>query len=239
MSKPAIFAHRGASGQFPENTMLAFEEALRSGVDGIELDVQLTKDGEVVIIHDEKVDRTTNGQGFVKDFTLAELEELDAGSWFSSKFAGQRLMTLDTVLAWMQEEGNHLRLNIELKNDQIQYVGLEEKVLSLIEDYDLQERIIISSFNPFSLQRVRMQNAEIEMGYLVLGTPENALWIAKEIGANAIHCEAPYALSAYGEAAKRAGYPLRIYTVNAEDEYKQLVEAGVEVIMTDFPERFK
>lgn len=239
MSKPAIFAHRGASGQFPENTMLAFEEALRSGVDGIELDVQLTKDGEVVIIHDEKVDRTTNGQGFVKDFTLAELEELDAGSWFSSKFAGQRLMTLDTVLAWMQEEGNHLRLNIELKNDQIQYVGLEEKVLSLIEDYDLQERIIISSFNPFSLQRVRMQNAEIEMGYLVLGTPENALWIAREIGANAIHCEAPYALSAYGEAAKRAGYPLRIYTVNAEDEYKQLVEAGVEVIMTDFPERFK
>ncbi|WPK13117.1 glycerophosphodiester phosphodiesterase [Lysinibacillus louembei] len=239
MSKPAIFAHRGASGQFPENTMLAFEEALRSGVDGIELDVQLTQDGEVVIIHDEKVDRTTNGQGFVKDFTLAELEELDAGSWFSSKFAGQRLMTLDTVLAWMQEEGNHLRLNIELKNDQIQYVGLEEKVLSLIEDYDLQERIIISSFNPFSLQRVRMQNAEIEMGYLVLGTPENALWIAREIGANAIHCEAPYALSAYGEAAKRAGYPLRIYTVNAEDEYKQLVEAGVEVIMTDFPERFK
>lgn len=239
MSKPAIFAHRGASGQFPENTMLAFEEALRSGVDGIELDVQLTKDGEVVIIHDEKVDRTTNGQGFVKDFTLAELEELDAGSWFSSKFAGQRLMILDTVLAWMQEKGNHLRLNIELKNDQIQYVGLEEKVLSLIEDYDLQERIIISSFNPFSLQRVRMQNAEIEMGYLVLGTPENALWIAREIGANAIHCEAPYALSAYGEAAKRAGYPLRIYTVNAEDEYKQLVEAGVEVIMTDFPERFK
>lgn len=239
MSKPAIFAHRGASGQFPENTMQAFEEALRSGVDGIELDVQLTKDGEVVIIHDEKVDRTTNGQGFVKDFTLAELEELDAGSWFSSKFAGQRLMTLDTVLAWMQEEGNHLRLNIELKNDQIQYVGLEEKVLSLIEDYDLQERIIISSFNPFSLQRVRMQNAEIEMGYLVLGKPENALWIAREIGANAIHCEAPYALSAYGEAAKRAGYPLRIYTVNAEDEYKQLVEAGVEVIMTDFPERFK
>lgn len=239
MSKPAIFAHRGASGQFPENTMLAFEEALRSGVDGIELDVQLTKDGEVVIIHDEKVDRTTNGQGFVKDFTLAELEELDAGSWFSSKFAGQRLMTLDTVLAWMQEEGNHLRLNIELKNDQIQYVGLEEKVLSLIEDYNLQERSIISSFNPFSLQRVRMQNAEIEMGYLVLGTPENALWIAREIGANAIHCEAPYALSAYGEAAKRAGYPLRIYTVNAEDEYKQLVEAGVEVIMTDFPERFK
>lgn len=239
MSKPAIFAHRGASGQFPENTMLAFEEALRSGVDGIELDVQLTKDGEVVIIHDEKVDRTTNGQGFVKDFTLAELEELDAGSWFSSKFAEQRLMTLDTVLAWMQEEGNHLRLNIELKNDQIQYIGLEEKVLSLVEDYNLQERIIISSFNPFSLQRVRMQNAEIEMGYLVLGTPENALWIAREIGANAIHCEAPYALSAYGEAAKRAGYPLRIYTVNAEDEYKQLVEAGVEVIMTDFPERFK
>lgn len=239
MSKPAIFAHRGASGQFPENTMLAFEEALRSGVDGIELDVQLTKDGEVVIIHDEKVDRTTNGQGFVKDFTLAELEELDAGSWFSSKFAEQRLMTLDTVLAWMQEEGNHLRLNIELKNDQIQYIGLEEKVLSLVEDYNLQERIIISSFNPFSLQRVRMQNEEIEIGYLVFGMPENALWIAREIGANAIHCEAPYALSAYGEAAKKAGYPLRIYTVNAEDEYKQLVEAGVEVIMTDFPERFK
>ncbi|WP_107839133.1 glycerophosphodiester phosphodiesterase [Metasolibacillus meyeri] len=238
MNKPAIFAHRGASGQFPENTMRAFEEALQSGVNGIELDVQLTKDGEVIIIHDEKIDRTTNGQGFVKNFTLAELETFDAGGWFSSKFEGERLVTLDKVLAWMQKEGNHLRLNIELKNDQIQYVGLEDKVLALINKYDLQERIIISSFNPFSLQRVRMQNANIEIGYLIFGMPDNALWIAKEIGANAIHCEAPYALSAYGEAAKKAGYPLRIYTVNAEDEYKQLVKVGVEVVMTDFPERF-
>ncbi|WP_042478471.1 glycerophosphodiester phosphodiesterase [Bacillus ndiopicus] len=239
MSKPAIFAHRGASGQYPENTMIAFEEALRTDVAGIELDVQMTKDGQLVIIHDERIDRTTNGQGFVKDFTLAELEALDAGGWFSSSFAGERLPTLDAVLAWMKEEGNNLRLNIELKNDQIQYARLEEKALSLIKAYDLQERIIISSFNPFSLQRVRMQNPDIEIGYLVLGVPDNALWIAREIGANAIHCQATYALSEFGEKAKKAGFPLRIYTVNDEEEYQQLVEVGVEVIMTDFPSRFK
>ncbi|GLC89660.1 glycerophosphodiester phosphodiesterase [Lysinibacillus piscis] len=239
MSKPAIFAHRGASGEFPENTMMAFEEAKRIGVAGIELDVQLTKDEQLVIIHDERVDRTTDGTGFVKDFTLADITALDAGSWFSPNFAGERLTTLNTVFAWMKEEGNHLRLNIELKNDQIRYLGLEEKVLALIKEYDLEERIIISSFNPFSLQRVRMLNASIEIGYLIFGMPDNALWIAQEIEANAIHCQAEYALSAFGEAAMQAGFPLRIYTVNDEAEYKQLVAAGVEVIMTDFPDRFQ
>lgn len=237
MRQPAIFAHRGASGQYPENTMRAFKEAKKAGVAGIELDVQLTKEGQVVVIHDETLDRTTTGAGYVMDMTLEEIKKLDAGSWFSTQFHEEKVPTLEEVFQWLSEGNHNLRVNIELKNYVMHYKGLEEKVLALIEAYHLEERIIISSFNAFSLQRVRMLHPTIEIGYLIYGMSENAVWIAEEIGANAIHCQPGYALSHYAEEAKKAGFPLRIYTVNNREEFTQLREIGVDVIMTDYPAR--
>ncbi len=234
----SVFAHRGVSGDYPENTMEAFEAALRSGAAGIELDVQLTKDGELAVIHDEQIDRTTDGIGYIKDFSYDQLKRFDAGSWFSSKFEGSSIPTLKNVFDWAVMPGNDLTINIELKNDQLPYEGMEEKVLDLIEQYKLEERIIISSFNPESLKKVRSLQKTIEIGYLIIGIPENAVETAKKIGANAIHCQPEFALSSFGQEAIEKGFPLRVYTVNDPHEQNPLLEAGVEVIMSDFPERF-
>jgi glycerophosphoryl diester phosphodiesterase len=233
-----IFAHRGVSGDYPENTMAAFEAVLKSGAAGIELDVQLTKDGELAVIHDEQIDRTTDGIGYIKDFSYDQLRRFDAGSWFSSFFEGASIPTLKDVFDWAVIEGNDLTINIELKNDKLPYEGMEEKVLELIERYNLEDRIIISSFNPESLKKVRSLNKTIDIGYLIIGVPEDAVERAKDMGANAIHCQPQFALSSFGQQAIEEGFPLRVYTVNDPNDQTALLEAGVEVIMSDFPERF-
>ncbi|MDQ0273463.1 glycerophosphodiester phosphodiesterase [Cytobacillus purgationiresistens] len=232
----SIYAHRGLSGRYPENTMDAFQAALEAGAQGIELDVQLSKDGQMVIIHDEKINRTTDGTGYVKDFSYAELRQFDAGSWFNPVFANQYIPTLEEVFKWATKDGNQLIINVELKNDVIRYEGLEEKVLSLLYRYRLQDRVILSSFNPESVKRLRELDANMKIGYLILGIHKNAVKIAENIGANAIHCEEAFALSQYGKEAISAGFPLRIYTVNEASKFKVLFEAGAEVIMTDYPD---
>jgi glycerophosphoryl diester phosphodiesterase len=233
-----VFAHRGISGHFPENTMAAFQAALEAGADGIELDVQMAKDGMLVIIHDEKVDRTTGGTGYIKDMTFEEILQLDAGSWFAEVNAGETIPDLEKFLKWAAMEGNELLINIELKNDLIVYPGMEKKVIDLILKYGLEQRVIISSFNAESLRRVRDYHSTIQTGYLIEGIPENTLDMAKNIGADSIHCEEKFALSELGRKAMEAGFPLRVYTVNDENRSEFLTNAGVEVIMTDFPERF-
>jgi glycerophosphoryl diester phosphodiesterase len=140
-------AHRGASAAAPANTMAAFEKALALGADGIELDVQLSADGVPVVIHDFTVDDTTDGSGKVARMTLAQLEQLDAGSYFDPAFAGERIPTLEKVLEVM---GNRLLLNIELKGFSLFDKGLERAVIGLIEQHALRSRVFLSSFNPFS-----------------------------------------------------------------------------------------
>lgn len=239
MKKAAkVFAHRGVSGLYPENTMAAFQAALEAGADGIELDVQMAKDGKLVIIHDETVDRTTDGSGYVKDMTYDELAKLDAGSWFAAAGAGETIPELEAVFQWASKAGNELLINVELKNDLIEYPGMEEKVVELLERYGLEKRIILSSFNAESIGRVRELHPALQTGYLIAGMPEDVLETAKRIGANSIHCEEVFALSEFGREAQKAGFPLRVYTVNDETRSEFLAKAGVEVIMTDFPERF-
>ena len=121
-----IYAHRGSSGTHPENTFAAFLDAAKLPIHGIEFDVHMTKDGELVVIHDEKIDRTSNGTGFVKDMTLAELRNYDFGSWFSYQFKGELIPTVYEVLQIFSETTHHL--NIELKSDVINYPGMTEKV---------------------------------------------------------------------------------------------------------------
>ncbi len=140
-----IFAHRGSSGTHPENTLAAFRAAAALPIDGVEIDVHLTKDGEVVVIHDEKINRTTNGKGYVKDMTLEELQQYDAGSWFSEEWGGERVPTLDEVLE-IYEDTSH-RLNIEIKSDIFPYDGLVEKVLTIANNRGMADRLLLSSFN--------------------------------------------------------------------------------------------
>ncbi|KJD52754.1 hypothetical protein UZ38_36085, partial [Bacillus amyloliquefaciens] len=136
-----IFAHRGASGTFPENTMAAFKQAAAIGADGIELDVQMAKDGRLVVIHDEKLDRTTSLKGYVKDLTYKEIKRGDASHRFSEKIGSVPVPTLEEVFEWAADA--EFLLNVELKNSIIRYEGMEEKVMSMIEAYGLQDRIIL------------------------------------------------------------------------------------------------
>jgi glycerophosphoryl diester phosphodiesterase len=233
MSK--IFAHRGSAGTHPENTMAAYIEAEKVGADGLEIDVHFTKDNQLAVIHDDTVDRTTNGTGRVKDHTLAELQKLDAGSWFSPEFHQEKILSLHQVLEWIQ--GNQLMLNIELKYVALDYIDFEKKVIQAIEDYDLADRVIISSYNHYALQKVNELNPQIECGVLYMARLYEPWDYAQTIGAKALH---PYALVTDPEMIKRSeekNIAVRVYTVNKVEHLHYFIQANCPAIITDYPER--
>ncbi|UCZ53877.1 glycerophosphodiester phosphodiesterase [Bacillus shivajii] len=230
-----IFAHRGSSSTHPENTMEAFQAALQYGADGIELDVQLTKDGVPVVIHDEKVDRTTNGNGWVKDLTYNELKQLDAGSWFDPSFSHTKIPRLEDVLNWLVQ--TPLLLNIELKNGFIRYPEIEKKVLDLVHRYNMQNRVIFSSFNHYSLVDLRKQNRHIEIAILFMEGLYEPWNYAKTVGANALHCYYPVAVPELIAGSSQAGMPVRPFTINDEGLIATFIQRGCNAIMTDFPEK--
>ena len=156
-------AHRGAANFAPENTKAAFQKAIELGADFLECDVHLSKDGELIIIHDDKVDRTTNGKGYVKDFTLAELKELDAGGNFHASFAGEQIMTLDEFL---DEFYGQAGLLIDLKNP-LMYPGMEEKVVALLNEYKELNSIIVQSFDMKSMRKMTTLLPELEVALLM------------------------------------------------------------------------
>lgn len=160
-----IWAHRGCSQMYPENTMLAFSKACEiKGLTGIELDIQLTKDNQIVVIHDEKVDRTTNDTGFVKDYTLAELKQLEI-SYVDGSI--ERIPTIQEVLDLIEPRlKNGMKLNIELKNSNIRYNGMEEKIVKLIHESGLQESVIYSTFYAKSLELLHTLDPDAELGIL-------------------------------------------------------------------------
>ncbi|WP_456274100.1 glycerophosphodiester phosphodiesterase [Bacillus sp. AK031] len=230
-----IFAHRGSAGTHPENTMEAFREAERVGADGIELDVQLTKDGEIVVIHDETVDRTTNGKGFIKDMTLKEVKKLDASYKFKKILQKVRIPALRDVFEWMQK--NDMICNVELKNSVIPYPQLEEKVLALIDEFGYQDRIVLSSFNHYSIVHCHRLNPEVEIAPLYssgLFMP----WIyAQSLHAKSIHPNIKAAPDAIIIDAMKAGVAVRPYTINKESVMKRLFEIRCTALITDYPEK--
>ncbi|MFC0525566.1 glycerophosphodiester phosphodiesterase [Pontibacillus salicampi] len=227
-----IFAHRGSSGFYPENTMIAFEKAIDDGVHGVELDVQLTKDGQMVVIHDETITRTTNGAGYVKDFTLHELKQYDAGGWFPYP-SMQRIPTLDEVLRLLQPTS--LQVNIELKNDVIPYAGLEEKVVSIIQEYNMESRIILSSFVPQSIQKVSQLAPFVERALLCMENQQDPIEQLHKYNANALHCHYRLISPSLLERAKALHIPIRVFTVNDKDNWLRMMELGVDAIFTDYP----
>lgn len=230
-----IVAHRGFSEIAPENTMAAFKKAQAAGADGIELDVQLTKDGEVVVIHDETVDRTTNGSGLIKEMTWAQVRKLDAGRWFSEAYAGETIPTLRQVLEWVA--GTSLWVNIELKNNRFAYRGLEEKVVKEIERTGLERRVVLSSFNPLSLRHLAAYRPAMERA-LLYENKMPAPWIyAKLIGVSSIHPHFSVITPAIVERCRAKGIAVRPYTVDDEGMMEELIEAGVEAIITNVPDR--
>lgn len=225
-----IFAHRGYSASFAENTMTAFWEAEKAGADGLELDVQLTNDGELVVIHDEKVNRTTNGNGFVKDFSFKELRKLNANKKGSKK---EPIPSLIEVFDWMQT--NKILCNIELKNGVFNYEGMEEKVIQLIQKYRFSDRIIISSFNHYSIVYCYRLDPEIETAPLFLEGLFMPWIYAQSIRAKGIH---PKFSTLTDEIIIRTienGIAVRPYTVNNDVDLQRLYKINCTSVITDDP----
>lgn len=236
--KVKLFAHRGVSGEYPENTMAAFKAAVEMGADGIELDVQLTKDGQVVVIHDETINRTTNGIGYVKDFEWKQLRRYDAGSWFDPLFINERIPLLEEVLELVKDRNPHMLMNIELKNDLLEYPHLEEKVLEIVNKLEMKEQTIISSFNSESLVKVNQLDPTIETAFLFAGIPTDIMTRIKTLPIQALHCEASFAQSIIGRKIRDMGMPLRVFTINSLEEFTLLKKEKVPVIITDYPHIF-
>ncbi|MBS4202959.1 glycerophosphodiester phosphodiesterase [Lederbergia citrea] len=231
-----VIAHRGSAGTHPENTMDAFIAAKEYGADGIELDVHLTLDGEIAVIHDSTVDRTTNGTGSVKDFTLSELKELKANYHYKHFFKrASRVPTLLEVFEWMA--GNNLICNIELKNNEISYEGLEEKVIALIKKFRYEKRILISSFNHYSLVYVRKLCPELETAPLYKDIIYKPWEYAKSINSSGIHPKFTAVSDTIIKATLDHGIAVRPYTVNKEREMKRLFQLNCSAIITDYPEK--
>ena len=235
--RPLNYAHRGASHDAPGNTLAAFLLAAELGADGIELDVHLSKDGEAVVIHDFSLEATTDGQGQVRDHTLAELRELDAGSWFDAACAGQRIPTLQEVVDTV---GHRLLINIELKTKNLRDEGLVAEVVRIVEDSNLSDRVVISSFNPIVLRWVRKANPTIPLGLLY--TAEQSLimrhaWFRHILQPEALHPHYSLVDSKYAGWARARGYRLHVWTADDPGIMRELIQNGVDIIITNRPDR--
>ena len=228
-----IWCHRGYSGKYPENTMLAFRKAAETAAEGIELDVQLTRDGEVIILHDETLDRTTDGSGPVADRTLRELRECNAAKNFP-EWGFQPVPTFREYLEFAAETG--IFTDIELKTGVNPYPGLEEKVWNLIREYHLEDKVMFSSFRYESLLRMRRMAPKAACGYLsedwTGDLPEHILGL----GLQASH---PFYLDLTPGRCRRlraAGLPVNTYTPNSSRALRRLIGWGVHAVITNEPE---
>ncbi len=233
--RPLILAHRGASAHAPENTLSAFELALTQRAHGVELDAKISADGEIVVIHDATVDRTTDGRGRVSQLTLAALRELDAGSFFSEKFRGEKIPTLAEVF---EAIGDQARINVELTNYATPRDGLADKVCDLVKRFGLEKKVLFSSFLPSNLKRTRSLLPDTPRGLLALGGWIG--WWARSFGFNfgdyqALH---PYLNDTTPQQIARVHRlkrRLNVYTVNVAEDIRRLINWDVDGIITDDP----
>jgi glycerophosphoryl diester phosphodiesterase len=235
LKRPTIFAHRGSSAFAPENTLAAFVLALQQGADAIELDVKLTADRAVVIIHDQTLQRTTGTPGNVRECSLAEIQKLDAGSHFDIAFKGERIPTLAELF---EKIGDGTKYNIELTNYASPTDSLPEKVAELVRRYALSEQILFSSFNPLALLRVRRKMLHNPIGLLAL-PGKGGRWARSQLGYllryQALHIAKDDASLNIVTSTHRRNNRLHVYTVNDGDEIASLFKMGVDGIFTDNP----
>ncbi|MED2977877.1 glycerophosphodiester phosphodiesterase [Bacillus swezeyi] len=246
-------AHRGASGHAPEHTLLAYKLGQKMKGDYIEIDLQMTKDGELIAMHDETLDRTTNGTGLVKDYTLAEIKKLDAGSWFNEKhpklarpeYAGLKVPTLEEVI---QTFGRSARYYIETKSPEV-YDHMEEKLLNILNKYKLtgpnrhSSKVIIQSFSPESLKIIHDQNPAIPLvqllwydkpAFITDAELENYKSYSIGLGMNFDRID-----EAYIQKVRSHGLLIHPYTVNQKEDMKRLLDWGVTGMFTNFPDRLQ
>ncbi len=236
-----IYGHRGCKGTYPENTLLGFRKAIEHGVDGIELDVHMTKDGEIVVIHDETLDRTTDGIGYIKDLTLEEIKQYSAGNRFSHLphfeeeiWSQERVPTLKEVLELLAPYS--IELNIEFKTYLFEYEGIEKKVHQLVDLYGNQREVIYSSFYLPTLLTMKKINPDANIAWLLNESMPPQQDYLKSIPLSALHVS-KQAVFSHTNFSKDNILPLCVWTVNEQEEIKRLLGLNIKTIITDFPEK--
>jgi len=228
-------AHRGASGHCPENTRAAFLRAIELGADMVELDCQVTRDGAVVVMHDETVDRTTDGKGRVRDHTLKDLKALDAGSWFGPEFTGEEVLTLEEAVDILR---GRVGLNLEIKGEDPPG-RLEIQCVGIVRSLRFFDETVFSSFSPPRVHLVRDLADDARIGVLMdAGEPWTAAFgLAAKLGAEAVHADRSLVSANAIAEAHRRGLEVRAWPVNRPSEMESLAILGIDGIFTDFPER--
>lgn len=228
-----VFAHRGLSSKYPENTLIAFEKALEYQIDGIETDVQLTKDGQLVIIHDEILTRTTGHEGFVKDFTLKELKEMNANNHYEGRY---EIPTLDELLTLLEK--HDVIINLELKTSVFEYNGIEKLVYDEIIKHNLKDRIIISSFNHESLLRMKEIDKSVKCGIL---TADRIVEVEDYISRIGVECYHPFFASIKPERvalAHKKNIEVNVWTVDDPQYFNIMQISGVDCVITNCCDKF-
>ena len=234
-----IIAHRGASAYYPENTIASFKGAIAMGADMVELDVQMTLDGEVVVFHDEEIKRCTNGRGRIADYALANLKKLDAGSWFDEKFRGAEIPMLADVLSLCKDR---IAVNIEIKTEAVKEEimgGIEEKCLQIVNKIGMREHVVYSSFSPLVLRHLRQLDSKTPIAVLF----EKKYYDAKlpseiviSLKGNTFNCSRRELNRTWLADLKQHGIPVNVYTVNDEKSMKRFYAQGVDGIFTNRPD---
>lgn len=230
-----VIAHRGYSGQYPENTMLAYEKAVDAGCDEIEIDVQCSRDGVLVILHDENVEKITNGKGYIKDLTYEELRQFNVAAKYGDVHGFNPIPSLEEYLYWACTK--EITTNIELKNRKYYYPGLEERTLELVKRYGLTERVMFSSFNHVSLLKCKQLAPSIECGILV-SKPEiwNAGYFAREFQLECYHPDILSLTKETVENCKENGIRVNVWTINGMDELQKIHQWGCDGVITNYPD---
>jgi glycerophosphoryl diester phosphodiesterase len=225
-----VIGHRGASSVAPENTLSAFKKAAEFGADYFELDVYLSKDDTIICIHDDSLHRTTNGIGATEEFTYAELQKLDAGSWFDAKFADEPIPTLKQALQLAKE--NEIKVCIEVKTSKPSIIGL---IYELVEKMEMQNQVILFSFDANQVAEGKGLNASIPALYLVGDMETTDIDYAMQIRADAVGAGGDVSQELV-DAAHEKGMQFWKWTVNDVDDMKMLIEMGVDGIITNYPQ---
>lgn len=230
-------AHRGFSGVFPENTLLAFIEALKQGADLVELDVQYTADGQVVVCHDAQLDRLCGDPVFVRDLTLEQLKKADVGTWKNPQFVGQTIPTLQEVFETLPQ---NTLINIEIKHEATRFLNwdIEKKVLDIISDFQRESTVIISAFNPMVVNRIRKLNPTLSTAYMITQTLNPLLiWLLGRIKTQYLHVDLRYLNPTVIQALKTRGIQVLAYTLNDDAAFDQAQSMGLKGLITDYPDR--
>lgn len=224
-----IWAHRGASGHAPENTLVAFQKAMAMGADGIECDLRESREGDLVVFHDPTIKRLTGQAGRIVDLTLSELKRLDIGSWFAPSFAGQTVLTASELIDAIPPP---FQLNLEIK------AASPQKVVDLIQKKGIADRVIVSSFDHILLKKVRSLHPTLPIGYLVDREPlKKILQEARRLEAVSIHLASKRVTPDLIEKAHKEKLKVYVYTVNDPVQMASFIEMGVDGLFTNYPDR--